>query len=145
MKKENYYAAEYKHPNWQKKRLEILTRDNYTCKMCGDTETQLHVHHFTYEKGKKVWEYPDSNFVSLCNLCHSIEHSKPNWTELNKKIIQDITDVLKKNDFDDNAFIFHIMDLMENEKTKNILRLTWCAQDSDEILDKVYNILKKAD
>lgn len=72
------YKEMLEHPNWQKKRLEILVRDNYTCAMCGDTETQLQIHHKSYNKGKKPWEYPLANLITLCKHCHIIvtDHQK---------------------------------------------------------------------
>ena len=27
-----------------------------------------------YEKGKKIWEYPDSSLITLCEDCHQYEH-----------------------------------------------------------------------
>lgn len=67
------YADMLQHPNWQKKRLRILDRDNFTCTLCGDTDTQLHVHHKSYSSGKKPWEYPESNLTTLCKDCHLLE------------------------------------------------------------------------
>jgi 5-methylcytosine-specific restriction endonuclease McrA len=31
------YSELLKSPKWQKKRLEIMSRDKFTCKKCGDT------------------------------------------------------------------------------------------------------------
>ena len=48
------------NPKWQKKRLEILQRDNFSCVVCGngiDTDTHVHVHHLSYMKGRMPWEY----------------------------------------------------------------------------------------
>ena len=64
------FKDQYKHPKWQKKRLEILERDKYTCQNCEGTEDQLHVHHKSYKKNHKVWEYENDNFITLCNSCH---------------------------------------------------------------------------
>ena len=80
----NSYSSQYKNPKWQKKRLEILERDNFACRKCGDKESTLHVHHFEYTKGRKVWEYNDSNFATLCDSCHAEIHS------LNDRIKYDI-------------------------------------------------------
>ena len=66
------------NPKWQKKRLEILQRDNFSCVVCGngiDTDTQVHVHHLSYRKGCMPWEYDNSNFVTLCEHCHSGVHN----------------------------------------------------------------------
>lgn len=68
------YEEQIKSPKWQKRRLEILQRDNFTCQLCGDKERTLHVHHLYYEPGKKIWEYPDSALITLCEECHKEEH-----------------------------------------------------------------------
>lgn len=66
------YSDLLRDPRWQKKRLEILQRDNFTCQHCKDTETELHVHHNQY-KGNP-WEIECDNLVTLCKHCHySIE------------------------------------------------------------------------
>ena len=59
-----------KDPRWQRKRLEILERESFTCEECGDTKTTLHVHHMYYRKGWKPWEYPAESLRSLCEHCH---------------------------------------------------------------------------
>lgn len=69
------YSDLLKHPNWQKKRLDILNRDKWTCKGCGSKENTLHVHHFTYQKNNKPWEYENDNFITLCEICHNEEES----------------------------------------------------------------------
>lgn len=69
------YGEKLKDPRWQKKRLEIMERDKFTCQTCGDSNSELHVHHRLYERGKDPWDYPDENYVTLCAYCHqSIEH-----------------------------------------------------------------------
>lgn len=69
------YQEKLRDPRWQRKRLEVLSRDNFTCCFCTDQETELHVHHLSYEKGKEPWEYDISNFETLCKDCHSIIES----------------------------------------------------------------------
>jgi hypothetical protein len=64
------YAEKLKDPRWQKKRLEILNRDNFTCLMCGDDKSTLHVHHGYYERGLDPWEYSDDTLATLCEDCH---------------------------------------------------------------------------
>lgn len=64
------YTTQLRHPKWQKKRLEILNRDSFTCKVCLDTETNLQIHHKEYISGRKAWEYDDDNFTTLCEHCH---------------------------------------------------------------------------
>jgi hypothetical protein len=66
------YSEKLQNPLWQKKRLEVLSRDNFTCRMCSDTTTTLHVHHKSYTKGSDPWEYPLTNFITYCKDCHQI-------------------------------------------------------------------------
>jgi 5-methylcytosine-specific restriction endonuclease McrA len=68
------YQEQIKHPKWQKRRLEILERDLYTCQHCNNKEKTLHVHHFYYEKILKIWEYPDDALITYCNVCHDEWH-----------------------------------------------------------------------
>lgn len=68
----NSYIEKLRDPRWQRKRLEIMQRDNFTCR-CGVKDRTLHVHHCFYEWGKEPWDYPDSSLVTLCEGCHSNE------------------------------------------------------------------------
>ena len=68
------YKEQYLNPKWQKRRLEILQRDEFKCHMCGSDEKTLHVHHIRYENGRKVWEYDDLELITLCDPCHDLEH-----------------------------------------------------------------------
>ncbi len=68
------YQEKLKHPKWQKKRLEILKRDNWACKKCGDVESELMVHHKFYKKGIEPWEYNNDALVTLCINCHEDKH-----------------------------------------------------------------------
>jgi 5-methylcytosine-specific restriction endonuclease McrA len=81
------YIELLRDPRWQKKRLEIMQRDNFTCQLCGDTESPLNVHHKYYMYDKTPWEYPSNLLITLCEHCHKIEES-------NKYIVLDFTKVL---------------------------------------------------
>lgn len=63
------YQALLRDPRWQRRRLEILARDRWTCQGCGATDQELHVHHTWYVDGAP-WEAPDAALVTLCWLCH---------------------------------------------------------------------------
>jgi len=67
------YSDSLRDPRWQKKRLEILSRDSFMCKCCGSTTKTLHVHHFKYSKGHQPWEYENENFITFCEDCHADE------------------------------------------------------------------------
>jgi hypothetical protein len=86
MNKSDFFD-QYKNPRWQKKRLEIMQRDEFKCKCCGDDESTLNVHHKYYIPNKAPWDYPENLLVTLCESCHKIE-------EDSKFIITDFTKVL---------------------------------------------------
>lgn len=64
------YAEKFKDPRWQKKRLEILERDGFSCVLCGTEKITLHVHHGYYERGFDPWEYESETLWTLCEECH---------------------------------------------------------------------------
>jgi hypothetical protein len=70
MSKPKPYWQQLQDPRWQKKRLEILARQFFTCESCGDTETALDVHHKYYKKGVSAWDYPEDAFCCVCKNCH---------------------------------------------------------------------------
>lgn len=67
------YSEKLRDPRWQKKRLEILSRDNWTCQCCSDTSSTLNVHHRHYLAGREPWDYDDKYLVALCEQCHKNE------------------------------------------------------------------------
>lgn len=70
------YAEQLKHPNWQRKRLEVLGAAEFRCEMCGDSESTLHVHHKQYIKGRMAWEYDAQELAAMCESCHEVAHSR---------------------------------------------------------------------
>lgn len=68
------FFQQYKHPEWQKKRLEVLERAGWCCDQCPEADKPLHVHHKRYIKGRKVWEYELDDFEALCESCHATNH-----------------------------------------------------------------------
>ena len=67
------YAQKLKDPRWQKKRLEILNRDEWTCQLCGSTTDTLAVHHKRYLIDTEPWDYPNKLLITLCETCHEAE------------------------------------------------------------------------
>jgi hypothetical protein len=63
------YAEKLKDPRWQRKRLEVMNRDNFTCLDCGSTNRHLQVHHCYYEKGEP-WDTSSEFLMTLCMDCH---------------------------------------------------------------------------
>lgn len=74
MNKEEYREL-LKDGRWQRKRLEIMQRDDFKCTKCGTTN-DLNVHHLRYIDGRKPWEYEDADLVTLCRDCHKATHEE---------------------------------------------------------------------
>jgi hypothetical protein len=64
------YAEKLKDPRWQRRRLEVMERDQFTCQECGSATKTLTVHHRHYVYGCEPWEYEDDVLVTLCEGCH---------------------------------------------------------------------------
>ncbi|MGE4043351.1 MAG: HNH endonuclease [Acetobacteraceae bacterium] len=69
------YSELLRDPRWQRKRLEIMKRDNFTCQKCGHDDKPLNVHHCYYslaDDGQKrmPWDYESSSLVTLCEDCY---------------------------------------------------------------------------
>ncbi len=64
------YAEKLKDPRWQKRRLELFDKADWTCKECHTKTETLHAHHGYYERGLEPWEYPDEVMHVVCEGCH---------------------------------------------------------------------------
>ncbi len=62
------YSEKLKDPRWQRKRLEVMQRDDFTCLNCGDKNQTLNVHHKQYHGNP--WESPPESLETLCEYCH---------------------------------------------------------------------------
>lgn len=65
------YAEKLRDPRWQRKRTEILQRDDFTCCICLSKTKFLNVHHLVYAK-VDPWDYPNHLLQTLCDDCHKI-------------------------------------------------------------------------
>lgn len=70
------YLEKLRDPRWQKKRLEVFERDNWTCLQCGSTEKTLNVHHRVYADGYEPWDVRMGILETLCEECHEKETSE---------------------------------------------------------------------
>lgn len=84
------YKEKLKSPKWQKKRLEILQRDEFRCCYCNDDKTELQIHHLKYTN--EPWDAPNENLITLCKHCHILISKYKSL-----KII-----VIDKNDYGNN-------------------------------------------
>lgn len=92
------YSEKLKDPRWQKLRLQVLQRDDFTCQYCGEKTKTLHVHHLCYPKSRNPWDVDDDALLTVCCDCHSIDHYE-GFTILEKFLIDYIIDTSQvKND-----------------------------------------------
>jgi hypothetical protein len=68
------YAEKLRDPRWQRRRLEVLSRAEFSCERCNATDKTLNVHHKLYKKGHAPWEYGDDELAVLCEPCHKVHH-----------------------------------------------------------------------
>jgi hypothetical protein len=142
-KKISSYQALLRDPMWQKKRLKILESKNFTCEMCNDNKTELHVHHKKYDEGINPWEYEDDNFMILCKHCHK------NFFLLDIKNPGNTTFIKKYSWEDDNRFILFIyhkeilmIDIWRNDRSVGYFMLglkdIWEIKDCmNQIFDQI--------
>lgn len=69
---EKTYAQKLQDPRWQRKRLEILGRDQFRCRKCFNDGNSLHVHHIAYNHGEP-WDIDNELLITLCKKCHDQE------------------------------------------------------------------------
>lgn len=81
------YKDKLLDPRWQKMRLEVFQRENFTCQYCGDTKKTLHAHHISYHIGGNPWDVDSSAIMCLCDDCHYIEHITNQLSEEGKILI----------------------------------------------------------
>ncbi len=130
------YSEKLKDPRWQKKRLEILERDNWTCLWCGHKDDTLHVHHVEYIKGKEPWDYDDAYYQTTCNICHSLWHS---YFEKFGNYPSCITKIIKIS-IDKQVVI--VRDGVNNESVR-IIEVDSCNKGINEIISIPYDILSR--
>lgn len=70
METKKTYAKKLQDPRWQKKRLEIFSRDQFCCLICSSDKDTLHVHHESY--CNNPWDAPDQDLKTLCFRCHEV-------------------------------------------------------------------------
>lgn len=78
MKTKLSYSDQLKDPRWQKKRLGIMNRDGFKCKLCNDESSTLHAHHIVYDYNKMPWEYDDNQIITVCEMHHTAIHEFEN-------------------------------------------------------------------
>lgn len=67
------YWEKLRDPRWQKKRLEVMNRDDFSCVRCSAKDKTLNVHHLFYDRVSDPWEYDLDVLHTLCDECHKLE------------------------------------------------------------------------
>lgn len=132
------YSEKFKDPRWQKKRLEILTRDNWTCQVCKSTDNTLHVHHKMYLNVENPWEYDNDLLVCLCEECHEIEG------ELKKEYEKLFLENFYKSGFlaDDLRTLSHLFSYIKTSKIKKVKIYKSIEMMCSKFLDEYNRIVK---
>ena len=108
------YLEKLKDPRWQKRRLEILERDEWTCQQCGNKKSPLHVHHRYYIKGKDPWDYSNEMLLTLCEECHEKEVNFRKVQE--ESLLHTLRGIFLVDDLFDLTVGFHYMPLFCHPK-----------------------------
>jgi hypothetical protein len=62
------YSEKLRDPRWQRRRLEVMQRDNWQCRDCKCSHNNLQVHHVRYSK--EPWDIEADFLLTLCDSCH---------------------------------------------------------------------------
>ena len=69
---ENYNRRRVKE--YRRWRDDVIKRDDYTCRECGDSLCELHAHHIKEFARFPELRYVLSNGITLCKACHYKKH-----------------------------------------------------------------------
>lgn len=131
------YLEKLRDPRWQKKRLEILNRDDFRCTVCGDTETELHIHHEEYSGDP--WDASTDKLRSLCKYCHKVaEFHKKDYANciISIKSISNLGDIVINSVFTDTQNKFFItVDLIINDDIVSVITI------KENTLNQIINLL----
>lgn len=108
----------YLDPRWQRKRLEILQRADFSCENCHATQKTLHVHHVYYTNDAEgPWDYPEHALVALCDDCHTAEHSEQQATRV--WLIESLALMGAKTSFDVELVSHFIRSIAKGKEDEN--------------------------
>lgn len=126
------YSQKLKHPKWQKKRLEILQRDNFKCRLCDDDNSTLHIHHLKYIGFKSdPWDIDNDFLITYCEDCHKlVEECKKliRPCEIKKVIIEYNNDKLEILRY------IYVIDIESNKGGLVVTKLNWSDNNEYEVI-----------
>lgn len=106
------YYEKLKDPRWQRKRLEVMQRDDFACTRCGAKDETLNVHHWSYSKSGNPWDVGVDDLDTVCEYCHGKIEGMLLFCKLAIKSYKNLDFSLKKSDEDDlNEMAYFFRDL----------------------------------
>ncbi|MDE7390181.1 MAG: hypothetical protein K2M82_04490 [Lachnospiraceae bacterium] len=146
----SYYDRFLHSVEWQFKRLEVIGRDNHSCRICGCTDS-ICVHHFGYSEAIML---DDWNLITLCEKCHRIISDKVielnSYTfkeKLERGFFEDfcantVRDLYIKSYCKNGDKSKNFLELRRIKSTINIVRITFLLQkkSQDRKLDEIESI-----
>ena len=131
------YSEKFKDPRWQKRRLQVLERDEWMCQICFDNESTLNVHHRYYYKNTNPWDYPLSALSTLCEECHQIETEKRPFLE--KSLLHELKKRFFATDLVDIVEGFEFIKFTQSSDVMASI-LGWALQDqkTQDMLHELY-------
>jgi hypothetical protein len=137
------YGEKLLDPRWQKKRLEILKRDNWKCCLCEDEKSTLHIHHKKYTG--EPWDAVPENLQTLCIHCHEVVESVIKWTDNNGNLIR----ILKFDNGSNGLFLVAIIADKEDSTKHGVAMyhyrndtLTFAASIRSSFIGKISDVLQ---
>lgn len=127
------YSEKLRDPRWQRKRLEVMNRDEFKCTKCGNGAVTLNVHHKKYRNGLNPWDYDLTELLTLCEVCHGKEHGIDNNSE---KVVSDTFPEPTRFAYD---FIPEVALLSEklNKIRESLKQVESCGYPMDDISDAI--------
>lgn len=137
------YSAKLRKPQWQKKRLKILERDNYACRLCGDTYTELQIHHLEYSKTGNPWDVEDRALTTLCCHCHAAteflkKEVSVSVATINARKINGQNEVLAVHAINKGVELVYLFLIVENS-------IDWKFTLQCNTLDAIYSLVHSID
>ena len=102
------YWEKLRDPRWQKRRLEIMQRDDFTCRMCSAQSETLHVHHLRYSRGSDPWESADRSLITVCESCHAALHDLQFGSSVLESLVAGGADIILLMEFDEALRVLFI-------------------------------------
>ncbi len=147
------YYEKLQDPRWQKKRLEIFERDQFTCQECWTADRTLAVHHHYYERGLEPWDYPSEALLTVCKSCHDVlgnaqlalQKETARLSRYGSGFIKDLADSIgAMPHFQSFSAIGALYEFFENSKFQTLITMIHNAADTDpEIINKLTLAFKK--